>query len=97
MITIAQSKQIWLKLIADRLEPIPDADEMIIAKLKHLRFTRSGDPRPGRLADYTIKHFPALIELYYIRRQAFEIPKRTRKIEAVHHKKDRQFKLLESN
>ena len=97
MITIAQSKQVWLKLIADRLESLPDADELICAKLKSLRFMRSGDPRPGRIADYTKKHFPALLELYYIRRQALEIPRRARRIETIHHKKDRQFKLLESN
>jgi len=97
MITIPQSKQAWLKLIADRLESLPDHDQLIVAKLKGLRFTQSGDPRPGRTADYVKKHFPALLELYYIRRQAAEIPRRVRRVEPVHHKKKRQFSLLESN
>jgi hypothetical protein len=67
-------QSIWHKLIDERVKD--KCYQAIAEKLKRIKFDRAGEMKPGKLTLYAKRHFPNLIELYKIRSQAAEIPKR---------------------
>lgn len=94
--TVNEYRQVWHKLIDEKFK-----DEYYLAiavKLKRIRFDRTGEMKPGELTLYTKRHFPHLIELYRIRRQAESIPKRKLRTRPEHHSPKRdQMSLIKAN
>lgn len=84
MITVKQSKDLWV-FIVDKYFRDDDCYEAIGEKLKRIKFIADGEMKPGKLRIYAEKHFPSLINIYQIKRQALEIPKREKRIRTEHH------------
>lgn len=72
--TIKEYRQVWHKLIDEKFKE--DYYQAIAEKLKRIKFDKAGEMKPGELELYARRHFPNLIELYKIRIQAAEVPKR---------------------
>lgn len=74
LMTPKEYQSIWHKLIDEKFKE--DYYQAIAIKLKRIKFDKAGEMKPGELTLYAQRHFPALINLYRIRSQAAEIPKR---------------------
>lgn len=94
--TAKEYQAIWHKLIDEKFKE--DCYQAIAEKLKRIKFDRAGEMKPGELTLYAKRHFPHLIELYRIRRQAAEIPKRKMRTRAEPFSPKRdQMSLIKAN
>lgn len=81
--TAKEYQAIWHKLIDEKIKE--ECYQAIAVKLKRIKFDRAGEMKPGELTLYAKRHFPALVNLYKIRSQAAEIPKRKIRTRPEHH------------
>jgi len=94
--TISQHRNLWIKLVNDKLNQ--EWEKSIAEKLKRIKFDRHGEMKPGRNTLYAKEKLPHLIELYNIRKQALEIPKRKMRTRLTPHSPRRnQMELYKSN
>ena len=94
--TAKEYQAIWHKLIDERVKD--DYYQAIAEKLKRIKFDQAGEMKPGKLTLYAKRHFPALINLYKIKSQAAEIPKRKMRTRAEPFSPKRdQMNLLKAN
>lgn len=81
--TVKEYKRLWVAIVDDKIHEA--CYQAIAEKLKRIRFMADGSMKPGELSLYAKRHFPSLIGLYRIKKQAGEIPKRKAKVRIEHH------------
>lgn len=81
--TVKEYRQLWINIVNEKVHE--ECYQTIAVKLKRIRFDRHGEMKPGELTLYAKRHFPSLIGIYGINKQAGEIPKREKRVRIEHH------------
>ena len=76
-------KEIWIKLVNEKFHD--PCYEAIAVKLKRVKFDKHGEMKLNEVSLYVKKHFPHLVNVFRIRLQAVEIPKRKDRTRLEHH------------
>lgn len=81
--TVNEYRKLWISIVDEKIHE--ECYQAIAEKLKRIRFDQTGEMKPGELSLYAKRHFPSLIGIYRIKKQAGEIPKREKRVRVEHH------------
>jgi len=64
VVRIKESKELWLKVLADKKTVLDRNSETIVKRLESVSFLPGGEIKSNRYGQYVIKHYPALVQEY---------------------------------